>query len=479
MSREITAVQIFGQKPFDGMSETAVRLMLRMPYIMALYYSMAIYEDRSPMNPTLCVNGVAVWVNPDFWRQLSRDQKLTAIAHEIGHKMLLHPTRRGERNPYVWCEAGDNVINHMLVQSGFVPLTNMTINGKPWSWCCDAKYAGSEWTTELVYDDLIRKYEEQYEENQKGKEKGPGTQGAGHGDEPSESDGEGDGDDSDAEDDNTADTATGKGADSESSGTARSGDEDDDTGGHPAGRVSKNRLGPMYDVRDLGVGPTGERDADTKSPGDFEQQVRKEIKEAEMQAKMIGNTPAWLERVVGNAFHSKVNWFDVLEQYLRGLHQADYSWSRMNRREYVKTGVISPDIYQPQMGGILKFIDTSGSVSGHELALYDKHERDVIEQVKPKWVAMAYWDTQLHRLDMFERSDYTLDESMLKPVGGGGTDFRGFQDVIDSLDEPPDVVMVYTDMYATFPREELSVPTIWLSTSQIEKAPFGDVILIR
>jgi predicted metal-dependent peptidase len=134
-------------------------------------------------------------------------------------------------------------------------------------------------------------------------------------------------------------------------------------------------------------------------------------------------------------------------------------------------------MYQPAMGGVLKFIDTSGSISGTDLALYDKHMKDVLEQVKPKWVALAYWDTQLHRLDRFERFEYDLDTTLLNPVGGGGgTDFTNWQDVLDDLEEEPDVVLAYTDMCATFPPQELSVPTVWLSTVAEAQAPFGVVI---
>src|SRR6266566_731731 len=138
-------------KPFAA-GETAVRMMLRYPWFMGLYYSMQLYEDADMPMKTLATNGVSIWIDPTFWGQLSRDHRMTAIAHEMGHKMLLHMTRRGDRNPFMWNIAGDHVINLMLKESGFAPLAGLTINGNPWSWFCDDKYKG--WTTERVDDDI-------------------------------------------------------------------------------------------------------------------------------------------------------------------------------------------------------------------------------------------------------------------------------------------------------------------------------------
>ncbi len=247
-------------KPFEGMSETAVRLMLRYPWFMGLYYSMRIYECKDLPTKTLATNGTAIWVDPGFWSQLTRDQRMTAVAHEMGHKMLLHCARLGERNRYVWNIAGDHVINLMLTESGFTPLKDMTINGQPWSWFCDEKYKG--WTTEAVYDDVMNKAQEECKKQ------------------------------------------TGKTID----------------------EWAKEGIGDAADMVDFGENPDGTQDGKGKGPdgkgesiAEYEQRVRRELKEAEQMSKIAGNCPAWMDRALGNADHIKVNWFDVLEQYLKSL----------------------------------------------------------------------------------------------------------------------------------------------------------------
>jgi predicted metal-dependent peptidase len=494
------AMQVLGHQPF-AMGETAVRLLLRMPYVMVVYYSLQIY--KSDKIETLAINGVAMWVNPKFWAQLDRDQKVTAVAHELGHKMLMHPTRRGERNQLVYNVAGDHVINLMLTDNGFKPLTGMTINGEPWSWCCDHKYRGM--TTEAVYDALMQELSEPDQPTGEGDQDDEGDE---EGDEEGSQSGQDDGEEgeeggSDSEsgadaDGDVDDTGTGgTGADDDGAsgvpgtgssnrgtggGAADEEDRERDTQQSPESEAAAKQLGPMRDLLDFGTDPEGNPYQDPEkfeTPRDFEQRMRKELREAEMQAKMHGNVPGWLERVIGNAEHSKIDWREVVAEYLRGMTQSDYSWARMNRREFYKTRAIAPDLYQPSMGGILLLVDCSGSISGHTLGSFSKRYREILEEIKPAWVQVVYWDTIPYPpYDRFERGEFDEDTSRLKPRGGGGTTFEWAADLIEDMDELPEVAMCLTDLYiGDFGREPV-VPMLWLVTGEVESAPYGVVINI-
>jgi predicted metal-dependent peptidase len=403
-------------KPFNHAEETAVRLMLRYPYFMGIYYSMALFELPAdwpaPFN-TLATNGVSLWFNKSFWDQLSRDQKMTAIAHECGHKMYLHTTRRGERNKAAWNIAGDHVINLGLVESGFAPLEGLTINGKPWSWCCDEKYKG--WTTEQVYDDVMQQAQNQ----------------------------------------------AGKGGDAES--------------------ILVQIIGDAADIVDFGEDGAGDRDESGKgkveTSADFEQRVRGELREMEIMARMAGNAPAWMSRVVKNVDHAKVNWYEVVENLLKSLHLADYSWRRFNRREFVKSGVLSPDMWEPVIGGIVVYVDCSGSC-WDSLDEFNMHFKDIIGQIKPKWVEVRYFQTEVtHEIDQrFERGEFDV---ALQPSGNGGTSFVWLNSEVSELPEEPDAVFVLTDMYGEFGSAVEGPPVYWLSVSAVNTAPFGEVISIN
>jgi predicted metal-dependent peptidase len=495
------AGRILGYDKFEGTSESAVKLMLRVPYIMVLFYSLTFYISKKIQ--TLAVNGVACWVNPAFWAQLTREQRLTAIAHEIGHKMLMHPTRRGARDRVLWNMAGDYVINLMLVESGFAPLANLMIDGKPWSWLYDVKYTGM--TTEQVYDLLLKEIDDEAAKEE------PDQPGTPQPDEDDESDGEDDGEDSGGAEDGDGDGA-GDQPDDGAAGGAGAGDTGDDgvsdtdggvpgkggsvhgtgrgvqRGGEDAGqsaahRRAEERLGPMRDLLDFGEDPEGEPfedpDRPPESAAEFEERLKQELAAAESVAKMQGNVPGWMQRVMSSAQHTKVPWPEVCEQYLKNMTQADYSWRRWNKREYVKIGILSPDLYEPAMGGMLLLTDCSGSITGSVLTQFGEHFRDILEQVRPKWVMVVYFDTRPYEpYDKFERAEYDEDTSRLKPKGGGGTDFSWFARFVEDMEEQPEVVMCLTDMYGTFGRET-PVPMLWLSNSSVEKAPYGNVISIQ
>lgn len=68
------------------------------------------------------------------------------IAHEVGHNVLGHFARQGERENDAWQEAADHADNLLLLDAG-VPL--------PSEGLADQKYKG--WTAERVYTDIMSK----------------------------------------------------------------------------------------------------------------------------------------------------------------------------------------------------------------------------------------------------------------------------------------------------------------------------------
>jgi predicted metal-dependent peptidase len=403
-------------KPFDQMAPTAARLMLRYSWFMGMYYTMQFYECHDLPFKTLATNGVSVWVDPKFWGQLDRDRKMTAVAHELGHKVFMHPSRLGARNPFIWNIAGDHVINLMLQESGFKPLADMTIDGKPFNWFCDPEY--KDWTTEAVYDDLMDKAHEEHKKQ----------------------------------------------------GGSKTFEE-----------FTEEMVGTAKDLVRFGETPDGQpEEAPTDRPKEteqeFENRVRHELKAADQAAKMAGNVPAWMKRALESADHVRVHWYEVVEQHLKSMSIADYSWSRFSRREFIKTGVIAPDLYQPAMGGVRMYIDASGSC-WDDLPVFNHHMKDIWEEVKPKWIEVRYFQTTVnHEYDQrFDRGDA---EVQVHQVGGGGTNFSWLADDLEDCEERPEVCLFLTDMEGRFGREP-DIPVIWVSVSQISTAPFGEVVNVN
>jgi predicted metal-dependent peptidase len=118
--------------------------------------------------PTAAVDGRTMFFNPAFVKNITQQELVFLVAHEVYHCVFQHFIRRDKRNPVLWNMAGDYVINFLLKRDGIGKL----IEGG----CYDAKYAGM--TTEQIYEKLFQ------EAGGSGQQKGKGQKGQGSNGEP-------------------------------------------------------------------------------------------------------------------------------------------------------------------------------------------------------------------------------------------------------------------------------------------------------
>jgi predicted metal-dependent peptidase len=449
----------------------ALRLILTKRAISQFYYTVT--WRLSDMIPTACIDGRTCWVNPKFFISLTAGARLTVLFHELGHKFLKHNIRRNGRDPFWWNVAGDHVINLMAVQAGFEAIPD---------WICDPKYTGM--TTEQVYDALLQE--------QKGKQppppppppRGPKVDGpqppgpkqpCSHGDEDEDEDEESNdapGDEGDDEGDES--TSAGKG---ESDDDGQPGEGEDEGGdgassGPPKleGESGDPKLDKWRDVADLPKNTPEERRK-------FEDQVNREIRVA-ADIERMGGHGGIFKGVVQAMKGEPIAWDRVLVEDLKKLHRQDFDWGRRDRRQWAINGVIAPAQEEPAMGGMVLFIDTSGSISDSTLGHFQSRINEVIDAVHPQWIDIVYFDTRCYKGERFERGEVDLS---LRPVGRGGTDFRPMWDYLATeQEEQPDVVLVFTDMFALGWGEgpEDGTPVYWIATSSMV-APFGKTVHIQ
>ncbi|WP_322037944.1 vWA domain-containing protein [Burkholderia cenocepacia] len=125
-----------------------VRITLRreLSFWTEVAYSLTVREATDV--PTAATDGRTLFLNRDFFGSKPLDYQVLVVLHELVHKVLLHCTRRGSRDPMLWNIAADFVVNALLKENGF---------DIPQGWLYDAKYHG--WLTESVYADLQKQAE--------------------------------------------------------------------------------------------------------------------------------------------------------------------------------------------------------------------------------------------------------------------------------------------------------------------------------
>lgn len=101
----------------DRLTRTRTRLLLDQPWFGALAMRLKVTADETI--DTLATDGTSLLYNSAFVLEQTDDHLTAIYAHEVLHCALLHPYRRGNRDPKQWSEACDHTVNLDLVAAGF------------------------------------------------------------------------------------------------------------------------------------------------------------------------------------------------------------------------------------------------------------------------------------------------------------------------------------------------------------------------
>ncbi len=130
----------------DRLIKARVAMLLKYPFWGPLAARLKLEEVE--WCKTIATDGRKFYYNKDFIQKLSDGEMIFGFAHELGHIIFDHMTRRGHRQAQVWNMAGDYVINNMLIRESVgTPITAVEI-------LQDRKYEGM--TADEVYDELMK-----------------------------------------------------------------------------------------------------------------------------------------------------------------------------------------------------------------------------------------------------------------------------------------------------------------------------------
>ncbi|CAB4144559.1 Putative metallopeptidase domain containing protein [uncultured Caudovirales phage] len=437
----------------------------------ARFFAVIFYERASVIFtddiPTLATDDRVILVNPTFFCDLTVGERVFVLCHEVLHMIYAHCQLGWEakRQGHIRVINGATVLdpdmpagclpfNHMLmnIAQDFMinaALIECKVGTFRQGWLFNSQFNGSMSTVDI--------YRQLYELQQKNPkpQQGQPQQGQGQGQ-----------------------PQKGQGQPSPGKPGTKPGD---DTGGvgdeltMPAGTVGKGRFdqhlkpgeGQGKDAREAAA----ERDADA---GEWKLAVTK----AAQAAKMAGQMPAGLERLINDIIQPQVDWRElIVGSFARSLGGGGYNWRRPDR-DWINR---AKRVYVPSRSGhgagvVVIVGDTSGSMTDDEMQLVLGCVVGVLEEAKPQKIILMWCDAALHVDGEYDDAADLLTRA--KPKGGGGTDFRPPFDWLEAEGIVPDTLLYVTDMQGRFPDREPSFPVIWGSISNILSAPFGDVVAI-
>ena len=207
----------------------------------------------------------------------------------------------------------------------------------------------------------------------------------------------------------------------------------------------------------------------------LKQDVAGELAQAAQAARTQGKLPASLATHIDNIVNPATPWYRLLHPFMIKLVKNSTTWARPNRR------LLAHNLYLPSPGNkktlglVVIARDTSGSCMGKEdQESFLGHMNAILDMCQPERMVILDTDARVNKVH-----DLTPNDLPVRPAsyGGGGTSFCPPFEWVAEQGLTPDVFIYLTDMYGDFPDQAPHYPTVWLSVSQIDKAPFGTVIM--
>lgn len=189
----------------------------------------------------------------------------------------------------------------------------------------------------------------------------------------------------------------------------------------------------------------GAKELTTQEKNELTRDIDEAIRQGALVAGKVGNGA---DRELTELLKPQIDWRKVLRDFVTDTCKGnDFStWQRPNRR------FIASDIYMPtgiteRVEGIAVGGDMSGSIGDHEQAVILTEVKSITDTVKPSWLRMLYWDTEVVGDEKYEMHELDNFVQSTKPVGGGGTDPSCVPEYLTTHKITPQCVIMITDGY--------------------------------
>ena len=431
------------------LADTRMNFQRQQPFVGSISMSLNLIPTRDSRNPTAATDGMNLYFDIAFLSELSPNDRMFVLGHEVYHNVMLHFIRQGDRDRNLWNIAADMEVNNILREDGLIPPSSAILPEKE-------GFAKNK-SAEEYYELLVNR--QQFKKLNRG---GGAEEG-----------------NADGDDDDDGNGANG----SSSKPLTKSGN----TEGKLNGQFDKH----IYDDEDLSSMPAPKNTSDkygkVGEDEDFaphvEENAVEKIRESAVAAaqqieRMRGELPGHLKRLVKNLLEPEIDWKEVLAQHLTRCMSNEATWNRPNRR-FAYNNIYLPG-HEGKMLKIAVGLDTSGStVMDTEKFLAELN--GIVGACDQYSVDVIQCDTHVQHVDHYDNdTPLNLSADGFEQRGGGGTQLKGIFDHIDLNNLDIDLAIVMTDgCCETFYAEDApSYPVLWVLTgnAKSDNLGFGDKV---
>jgi len=417
-----------------------VQLLLRNPFFATLLLSLPERED--PNLPfVMATDGTQLFYNPSEIEQLDLEELVSVLAHEALHVALLHPLRRGERDPKMWNVACDYAVNPLLKETGFTLPKGALLSDKYRN-----KYA------EEIYADLMSSSSSASSQSSPTSPPSPSSSAS------------------------SSSTTTSSSPSSQTSSQASCQAPSQAPQPQQTSSSQSSCSNPQPSVDPSGWGGVVD-----PAPGtnlrELESQLKQKIAAAYTMMKKEGRVPGGLEEEIKKLLYPKLPWSELLRKFFNCLTKDDYTFMRPNRRLLYRN-LCFPSLYSPGAETVILAIDTSGSISTKELECFMSELNAILQIHSIKKLVIIQCDSKIQ--DVKE----VIPPNPIPPLqvkGRGGTDFRPVFEYVEDHHLDPTCLIYLTDLECnSYPPTPPPYPVLWIcSQKNFAPPPFGEVIVLK
>lgn len=382
------------------------------PFFASLLYHLKISEDKKS-NPSICVNAKGdCKYNKEWIESLNPEEVSGVLVHEVMHLALSHLFRKGERDAMLWNIAGDIYINNVLVENDFsLPACGLIPSND------EIELNISQNKTYTLKNISRKSCEEIYDEMYK-----------------------------------------------------------------VAPKIKRNMVGigksggsnSGFDGHGYGSGKPKDKKGNSNGGKSGEDKWKDILVQSSNMAKMQGNVPAGMDRIIDSLVNNKVNWKTLLRKYITNEIMSDYSWSRPNKRSRV-LGTYLPSAVKENVELVVA-VDTSGSIGQEELTQFVSEIVHIVKSTNNLKAKVWECDCEIHQ-ELEVKNGNVKKILNMEVKGGGGTSHIPVFNKMEQ--EKAKVLINLTDGYTNFPEKKYGFDTIWVLTKggcNEKDVPFGKVI---
>ena len=489
-------------KIHDLVEQDRFELMMLCPFYGRIICSAEFVFVRDPQVRLACTDYRRIFISADTYPNLSEENRLAVLAHEVLHIALRHAFRIGYRDKNRFEKAADIEVTFVLTESFPDPygikfkeewrdLTAEQIyellppredKTKAKSEHCspeDDKQDGSGSEDKPVSDDGAEKTDDRTEEmddkNDKSKEDKKTTDDSQSKDEDrstrSASDDVADSDNGKSSDNNN-DSGNGEGSDDGNGSSNGNGSGD----GNGNGSGNGNGNGSGGGSQDIISEFRPQFDAETEmncvslSSGTLMDMRRF----GAGFGKGIGSSSGSFERLLEALSTPHVSWLVLLRQFLRLCRGGGYSWMRPNRR-LIAHGVYLPGRQCKSFTGIVA-LDTSPSTFA-DLPRFVAELMGLLKSFGKYDITVLECAKSIEQVWNISSNEPILNVSEHAFKMGFGTDFTPVFDYICDHHLAPNILIYFTDGDGPCPEAKPPYPVLWVLPKGGEApVPWGQVI---